>query len=135
MRNQKFFQRKKITVNFNRISNKDQALPLGATPNSENNSRDGAVLQTQQTFSETVAAAITPEKEMIDYKFLLEEYKIKHSERIQKLTEDYNFKLKEKELGYETRVAEQNEEYELRISELRERVKNYGIILNIHPNL
>lgn len=69
----------------------------------------------------------TPEKEkarksvddQINYKRLLEDYKTKYAQKIQKMTDDHNWKLKEMEMGFETRLAEIKEEYANRITQFK----------------
>lgn len=56
---------------------------------------------------------------------LLEDYKNKYAEKLQKITDDYKWRLQEKEIGYDTRLAEINDEYELRVREFTDSIKRY----------
>lgn len=56
---------------------------------------------------------------------LLEDYKNKYAEKLQKITDDYKWRLQEKEIGYDTRLAEINDEYELRSREFSDTIKRY----------
>jgi hypothetical protein len=63
---------------------------------------------------------------------LLEDYKNKYAEKLQKITDDYKWSLQEKEIGYDTRLAEISDEYDLRINKFNDSVKTYRRLLIIN---
>ena len=77
-------------------------MQLGTTPEQKFKLKS---LNNQPTFSENNNWK-TPDTKDIKYKQIIEDYKDKYDEKLQKITDYFNFKLKEKDIGFDTRLAE-----------------------------